>query len=321
MSKSRTIRRANRGRRERKGKGRMSPLTDVNVRSPQYHPSSRLADKKKGSIVGTANEKGKKLILMKGTETDYPELWMKVYVEATAFEMPSFAGMFSLARCRKADKPEDADIVVFSGGPDVDPVFYGERPHASTQVSPSRDSTDLALYKKCLDNGIPMVGICRGAQFLHVMNGGKLYQDVDNHYGEHNMWDLKNKKMVYDVSSVHHQMVRPNFDNGMEIISESHISTRRWIDDKTLEKGSKRDIESFFYRDTCCFGVQGHPEYSGYTGFTLWFLKMVEDLIILNPDVKWTGDNLRIMPDLLAQRKEGWTSKKVGPNITIANAN
>lgn len=264
----------------------------------------------------------KKLVLMKDTQLKFPELWIKVYVQTDEYEMPSFASMFASARCRQALTPEDADLVVFGGGPDVDPLFYGEKPHHTTKISPTRDSSDLALYKKCLDLGIPMFGVCRGAQFLHVMNGGKLFQDVDGHYGEHTMWDRKNKRVLLGVSSVHHQMCIANTEGGMDIIAEAHTSSKRWLNPDKCESGHKRDLEAFFYRDTCAFGVQGHPEYSGYPEFTLWALKMIEDLIICNPDVKWTGNNLRILPDLLEQRQKGWSTKKGGPKLTLAsNAN
>lgn len=256
--------------------------------------------------------------MLRDNVIDYPELWCRVYVEAHGSERGMFAELFARARCKKALRPEDADIVVFGGGPDVDPVFYGETPHPSCHIAPERDQADLALYKKCLDLGIPMVGVCRGAQFLHVMNGGKLFQDVNHHYGEHSMWDIRDKINVPDVSSVHHQMCRPNAINGMEIIAEAHVSDRRAINATKEEKGHKKDIEAFFYRETCCFGVQGHPEYTGYPKFTKWFLGKVNDLLIVNPDIKWTGDNLRIDPDVLGLRKEEWKAKQ---KALVATAN
>src|SRR5690554_3184603 len=76
---------------------------------------------------------------------------------------------------------EEADLVCFIGGEDVQPSLYGEHDHPSTHTNPARDEMEEKLFHYCLNEGIPMAGICRGAQFLNVMNGGKLYQDVDNH--------------------------------------------------------------------------------------------------------------------------------------------
>ncbi len=256
-------------------------------------------------------ENSRRILLLKDNAIDYPELWCKVWIEAHGAEQGMFAELFARSRCKKAPTPEEADLVIFGGGADVDPVFYGDKPHPSTHIDPSRDSSDLSLYKKCLDLGIPMIGVCRGAQFLSVMNGGKLFQNVNHHYGEHTMWDLRNKDQIPDCSSVHHQMVKPNALGGMEVIAVAHVSDKRESGDGKIETGHKQDIEAFFYRDTCCFGVQGHPEYTGYPKFTKWFLKMVDELIITNPDISWNKDakNLRIKGDILGLRKEEWKAK------------
>jgi gamma-glutamyl-gamma-aminobutyrate hydrolase PuuD len=162
----------------------------------------------------------------------------------------------------------------------------------------------MDLYLLCLEQGIPMVGVCRGAQFLHVMNGGKLFQHVDGHFGDHGMFDIVRKQRVERISSVHHQMVMPNLANGMTIIGTSAESQERWTNDGHSFIGKHCDIEAFFYRESCCFGVQGHPEYEGYNFFTHWFLKTIEEVITCNPDLFWDGPNLRLRPEILAERQK-----------------
>jgi hypothetical protein len=53
--------------------------------------------------------------------------------------------------------------------------------------------------------------------------------------------------------------------------------------------------------------VQGHPEYPGYNYFTHWFLKKIEDYVIMNTDLDWVGDGRnarrRMDPDVLKFRK------------------
>lgn len=218
---------------------------------------------------------------------EYPEMYMTVYVAGDDSERRKFAELFVKSRCRKADTPQDADLVVFTGGPDVDPLMYGEVKHPSTRCDLIRDKADTELYGLCLEEGIPMLGICRGAQFLHVMNGGKLYQEVDNHYKEHTMWDMKNKRVVKPISSVHHQMCVDNRDGGMEIIAHTGgLSKERWRNNVDKETNGNLDIEAFFYRATCCIGIQGHPEYRGYPEFALWSMKLLEDLVLGNPDLE-----------------------------------
>lgn len=237
-----------------------------------------------------SSESSRKVTVLKDTKLDYPELWMSVYISGPPQDARGFADMFVRARCRKAETPETADLVVFTGGPDVSPIYYADDepypvPHHSVSSDLNRDAEDIRLYEKCLDLGIPMFGVCRGAQFLHVMNGGKLYQHIDNHTGDHHIWDTKAKQSVEKVSSVHHQSCRRNDAGGMEVIAVTYKSKRRWLDNVEYEDGLGDDIEAFFYRDTCCLGVQGHPEYSGYHRYMKWSLDKIHEYIVCSPDL------------------------------------
>lgn len=223
--------------------------------------------------------------IIRDSLVDFPELYCEVYVPAGS-EF-AFSEMFARARCWLQKDPKKADVVVFTGGPDVNPELYNQkRRHPKTATNDERDKQDIALYKLCLEEGIPMLGICRGAQFLHVMNGGSLYQDVDSHTGDHNIRIMRENRVIERVSSTHHQMCMPHAN--MEVLAVSYRSTTRHIDDRDSEKGIQRggDIEAFMYQDTCCLGIQGHPEYKGYPYFTDWVLKQVRDKLIGHPHVK-----------------------------------
>jgi gamma-glutamyl-gamma-aminobutyrate hydrolase PuuD len=223
----------------------------------------------------------------------YPELWLKVYVSGPPGDQQGFPEMFCRARCYKADTPEEADLVVFTGGTDVDPSLYAPaetKVHPSVYLSEYRDKSDLELYAKCYELGIPMFGVCRGAQFGAVMNGCELYQDVDGHNGGHHTMFLKEGGSI-NVSSVHHQMVVRS-DN-MELIGWSKESDKRFVNATLVEHGSQEDVEAFFFEDSCFFGVQGHPEYKGYSTFTNWCFKQIEDLIVNNPNVVATNGKQR----------------------------
>ena len=232
---------------------------------------------------------------------DYPELWLEVYVEGSDWDVRHLSEMFVRARCYKADTPEYADLVIFAGGEDINPALYNQEPHDKTSFNSARDDKEVHLYNYCLENGIPMVGVCRGAQLLHVMNGGSLYQDVDGHYSAHPMFHKKGNRLISSVSSVHHQMCQQN--KSMEILAVAHQSTKRFVSHKDFVTGKINDIEAFFYRDTGCLGIQGHPEYRGYPEFTAWSLKQIEDNIIFNPDFRTQDKMLRMKPDILAERK------------------
>jgi putative glutamine amidotransferase len=72
-----------------------------------------------------------------------------------------------------------AQGVLFTGGGDIDPCYYGQEPHAKlADVETERDTFEFALYREAKARKLPILGICRGAQLMNVAEGGTLYQDV-----------------------------------------------------------------------------------------------------------------------------------------------
>jgi len=71
------------------------------------------------------------------------------------------------------------DGLLLSGGIDVDPRLYGELPLPQLgRVDPERDTTELLLTRIAVEQGLPLLAICRGIQLLAVAMGGSLYQDI-----------------------------------------------------------------------------------------------------------------------------------------------
>ena len=71
------------------------------------------------------------------------------------------------------------DGIVFSGGEDVDPAWYGENVWNETvEVDAARDTSDVLLARAALAAGKPILAICRGSQLMNVVLGGTLYQDI-----------------------------------------------------------------------------------------------------------------------------------------------
>src|SRR5688572_30824456 len=88
------------------------------------------------------------------------------------------------------DDPETAlalldrlDGLCLAGGPDLDPLAYGvgERHPLLGDTNRRTDMTELALARAADQRGLPLLGICRGAQALNVARGGTLRQHVDDH--------------------------------------------------------------------------------------------------------------------------------------------
>lgn len=73
------------------------------------------------------------------------------------------------------------DGFVFTGGDDIDPRFYKEKPlsGARMQLSPdARTRFEIELFKAVSQAKKPVLAICCGAQLVNIALGGKLYQDI-----------------------------------------------------------------------------------------------------------------------------------------------
>ncbi|MBL1274205.1 MAG: putative glutamine amidotransferase [Marinobacter maritimus] len=70
------------------------------------------------------------------------------------------------------------DGLVLSGGTHVHPQRYGQEPQVSARYDPARDTTDQLLLEQAEAIGIPVLGICRGAQFINIFHGGSLCQNI-----------------------------------------------------------------------------------------------------------------------------------------------
>jgi putative glutamine amidotransferase len=68
----------------------------------------------------------------------------------------------------------EIDGVLLTGGGDVDPELYGGDTAAAIMVNRQRDDFEIALIHAARERGLPILGICRGAQILNVAMGGTL---------------------------------------------------------------------------------------------------------------------------------------------------
>ena len=117
------------------------------------------------------------------------------------------------------------DGIIFSGGPDLDPSYYGETIWNETvEVDTLRDCSDVLLMRVALASGKPILGICRGGQLLNVVLGGSLYQDIPTQMdtlvihggGSRHRIGVEKESVLYrlfgqdslTVNSYHHQGVK-----------------------------------------------------------------------------------------------------------------
>src|SRR3954452_6674915 len=75
--------------------------------------------------------------------------------------------------------PAPLSGVCLSGGPDLDPAAYGAKPAPELgPTEPALDVFELEVARVADALGLPIFGICRGAQALNVARGGTLHQHL-----------------------------------------------------------------------------------------------------------------------------------------------
>lgn len=145
------------------------------------------------------------------------------------------------AQINKTLEDDNLGGILFTGGEDVHPMLYKQR---NTKSYPNlhRDLMEKFLFEYCFEHGVPMIGICRGAQLMNVLMGGSMIQHIDGHagHGQHNIITSDGKKVA--VNSIHHQAIVPA--DKMEVIARS-------------EDGI---VEVIINKEHCMLGVQFHPE-------------------------------------------------------------
>lgn len=157
------------------------------------------------------------------------------------------------------------DGFIFSGGNDVDPIYFGEEPYEGCgEVTPLRDEFELELAKLVLKGEKPALLICRGIQLVNIAAGGSIYQDLKGvtklqhnqnaprWYPTHEVDIIEDSKLFqivnktnFRVNTFHHQSIK-GVGKGLRVVGKSKDGV----------------IEAIEALDTAqsIIGVQWHPE-------------------------------------------------------------
>lgn len=155
------------------------------------------------------------------------------------------------------------DVLVVWGGADIHPALYnkGRSPRSHAGERPShRDLIEWQLMQRAALLGIPIIGVCRGAQMLCALAGGILAQHVDNHSGYHPVLTADGKRIV--VNSIHHQLMVPDNTNHELIAWTPERMSEVYHDDITLMQVDRQlgDPEFIYFNDVKGIAIQWHPE-------------------------------------------------------------
>ena len=159
------------------------------------------------------------------------------------------------------------DGILFTGGEDLAPSYYGEEIlNDSVSIDEHRDTIDILYARAALDRRLPILAICRGEQLMNVVLGGSLYQDLptqkpsdiahrqktDSRFPTHRISVSEGStlhrvmmKRVLEVNTSHHQAVKTPSDK---------VAVTALADDGVVEAYESADKGQWL------LAVQFHPE-------------------------------------------------------------
>jgi putative glutamine amidotransferase len=170
---------------------------------------------------------------------------------------------------------ERLDGLLIPGGVDMDPASYGEEILPETgRLDPPRDCVELQLVKWAWEDGMPVLGLCRGAQVINVARGGSLWQDIPTQWknpsgGEtlmHDCYPTKGFARTHHAHEVelasatrlHAAMPRPS----VPVNSMHHQSVKRLGEGLVISAVAPDGVVEAVEAEGNRFmvGVQWHPE-------------------------------------------------------------
>lgn len=160
------------------------------------------------------------------------------------------------------------DAIFLAGGGDLNPACYHAAKHEKTEgLDDLRDAAELIYARWALEEGKPLLGVCRGVQTLNVAAGGTLIQDIatfcpnairhqyypefPREYVAHDVETLQGTRLSNilgssaRVNSFHHQAV-DQLAQGFRVAA--------YAPDGVIEAIEREDDDAFVV------GVQWHPE-------------------------------------------------------------
>lgn len=148
--------------------------------------------------------------------------------------------------------------LLFPGGGDITPAFFGQRDHGSRSIDTELDILQLQALDYGIHSGLPILGICKGMQLINVGLGGSIIQDLptaDRHrYLEADQYHLcvnlpgSCLQQLYGdtmlINSAHHQGLG-KLGKGLQVISLCPFD---------------QCIEAIRHETLPIIGLQWHPE-------------------------------------------------------------
>lgn len=178
-------------------------------------------------------------------------------------------------------KHANIDGLILGGGKDVFPGLYDQPAQEEYMYDHERDDMEVFWAARAREQGLPTLGICRGAQLMNVVAGGTLHKSVAEAY----------ENARYPDGILHHTFYRKKIFIEEKCLLHK-ITQRRELKVNSIHKQAIAELGSDIYINateqngviqaiTCTnhpfyLGIQFHPEFLIYRKI---FRRIFETLI------------------------------------------
>lgn len=168
------------------------------------------------------------------------------------------------------------DGVLFTGGDDIHPRYYNERPLRAAKMTLSEDDRtdfEIKLFKAAYRARKPVLAICGGEQLINVALGGTLYQDMQLQLGT----TMKHRPSRTGEKIFHEVIIKKDArlfrimgSGSIEIRSAHHQSVKKLGKGLHVSAVSSDGVIEAFEADSKGFliAVQWHPEKKRHDRYT-----------------------------------------------------
>ena len=161
---------------------------------------------------------------------------------------------------------KNIDLIILSGGGSV-PNKYLSNVQEKRIEQKNRDMLEAELLKYALLNKIPIIGICRGMQYINCLLGGTITNLVVSHSTGVDHEIVTKDGNTYTVNSFHNDgVLMSNLSN--ELLSMA------------VDQENPNLVEAFRHRSAKVLGIQWHPErkFSNFNGYN-YTLSLIKEFI------------------------------------------
>ncbi|MDD5146006.1 MAG: gamma-glutamyl-gamma-aminobutyrate hydrolase family protein [Candidatus Pacebacteria bacterium] len=155
-----------------------------------------------------------------------------------------------------------AERIIISGGNSIMLNFREKTKDLNGIDTRDRDNTEANIIKYAINKNIPVLGICRGAQFINTYFGGGVLRDLKNYLnGSVEHVATKHKISISNIITARIKV------SDQYIVNSYHDDgfTRKELSSELIDFAVAQDgiIEGFYHKSKPIMGVMWHPERDG----------------------------------------------------------